>query len=1412
MKKKPRRILAMILSAVTVMSVLFALPMTAGAADINVQMYDTGWDEARAADLWGGGSISGGNNFLVMYISSSKMLYCIEPGASLSGGEGLNINNYVNTLHTPSIKEDGVVTKLLGRLFQYVDYDDSGSPLETTKGKALHIAVQVLVWEVTQGERDEDFKYVAPPSGYDRAKKAVNSSSMSDSHKDMINDYYSDLVSKVQGHHKIPTFSRMSQTNAPTYELTADASGALSVTLTDNNDVLSNYDFSGTGITFSKSGNTLTAKAQSGFDGEVIVTVDSKNTKRKGLVCYGDGKAGSQDTVSVGSPIDDPVKAYFKLEAAVGNMSIVKTSKNNDGIVAGFQFEVKKGSTNIGTFTSAADGRISIPNLSVGTYTVQEVNLSDEFVQPAPNPVTVEVVSGQTATVSFNNIKKLGVITVQKSNSNPVMGDYSLAGAEFTVKDAGGTVVDTIVTGANGRGESKPLRLGMYSVYESKAPWGFVRDKTVYYRTLSGSLGTAEIVYCPEIPVPERPQTGKVTITKLDTETAATAQGDATLAGAVFDLFDANGGHVERLYCGNSTSVTSKEVKLGSYTVKEVTPPKGYTPSQKEYPVVIDYAGQDVEINLVSTDVKNLVIKGKIQLVKHSNDPDPDVSPENGQVQKPLGGIVFEVHLKSAGSYANAKGTERDRIVTDENGYCRTKDLPYGLYTVTEVQGEAEHKICDPFDVFISKDGYIYYYIVEDTVYFGKVKIVKTDSETGKTILQPGVEFKVKNTDTGEWVKQEILYPTPITIDSYLTAPDGMLVMPQPLHFGNYELYEVEAPYGYLLTEKPIPFKVTSENPVEYLEVTMPNVPVKGKVTVQKTGEVLTGATENLSKNGKLYVPEYTVRGISGAAFDIVAAEDIITPDGTVRAKKGKVVDTITTGADGFATSKELYLGNYYALETAVPYGFLLDENPLPFSLVYKDQHTALVSAETGLYNERVKGEISLTKTAEEVRLDKDGNISYVQTPAKDIVFGLYAREDILNADGKLAITAGAMMDILITDKNGEAVSTRDIPFGSYYIRELSTHHNLVSSDKEYDAIFEYKDDKTPLVSVAVNDGEPIENYLIKGKIKVIKTNKDKEPLSGVEFTITGAATGITAKLITGENGEAETGILPYDRYTILETKTQESYALDEHEHTLLLARDGETYEFGIVNEKIRGQIKVIKTDGKTRFPLEGVIFELKDADGNILAELSTDGDGVALTDELVYGKYTLTEKSTGEAYLLDSTPQEVYIKDHKKVVELQLQNHKKAGKIKVIKTDGKTNTPLEGVVFEVFDVDGNVIATITTDKDGVAFTEWLDYGDYTVKEKTAKKGYVLDETVHQIQIREHEKVYELALKNNRAPEDVPEEKKAGTPTKTSGGSPKTGDDFNPVLWIVVISAAAAGLTLLAALRRRREGGSIEEE
>jgi hypothetical protein len=968
------KITAILLSLFILTGSLFTVPLTAYAADVKVDIVNVpGWTRATVHNLWNGGHIE---PFAFPVISTGgNLLYCIEPGADLHTGNEMNLNNYVDNITTPSIHEAFAVTKLLGRLFQYVDYSGSGMPISTTAGTAQYVAAQLLVWETVQGERDADFGYVSPPSGFGSVTDTItNSANISQDKKDQVFAYYNSFVNSVKAHTRIPSFSRYSTATAPTYEL-ADTTGTFSLALTDSNNVLSRYSFSASGVSFSASGNTLAVTAAEPFTGTLAVNVQSRSIQRRGILCYGDGAGSIQDTMSIGSPIDDPVRGFFNIKIAMG----------------------------------------------------------------------------------------------------------------------------------------------------------------------------------------------RITIDKGDSETASRAQGDATLAGAVFDIFDKHGAQVQRLYCGSSVSATSKDIPVSSYTVKEAMPPTGYLLSETVYQAKIPYAGQEAGISLLSVNMFNQVVKGRVNLVKHSDEPDPSAG-ENEQVERPLKGIVFEVYLKAAGSYENAAASERDRLTTDERGYAGTKPLPYGTYTVKEVSGADEKKMADPFDVFIKEDSRTYYYIVSNPAYRGKVKIVKTDAETGQAIPLPGTSFKVKNADTGEWVVQEILYPAPIKIDTYLTAGDGTLVMPQELPYGNYEVLEVGAPYGYLLSGEPVPFKITSENPAEYFEVVMKNAPVKGKVAVEKTGEALSGADAMDSDFGKVYVPRYMERGIAGAVFDIVAAGDIATLDGTVRRKAGSTVDTIVTDERGRAESRELYLGNYEAVEREVPYGFILDSAPLPFSLVYEDQYTALVSSEAGLFNDRAKGEISLIKTRETVDAFTGKGVTYIQAPAKDIVFGLYAREDICGADGDTVIPKDSLLDVIFTDDGGEASTTCDIPFGKYYVKELKTHADLVLPDTEYEAAFEYAGVETPLVQIMLNEGNPIENLMVKARIKIIKTNEEKKPLCGAEFLLTQEAYGVGLILVTDENGEAMTDFLPYGRYEIKETMAPKPYLLDTHTHTLLLSKDGEVYELGLVN------------------------------------------------------------------------------------------------------------------------------------------------------------------------------------------------------------------------------------------------------
>ena len=319
------------------------------------------------------------------------------------------------------------------------------------------------------------------------------------------------------------------------------------------------------------------------------------------------------------------------------------------------------------------------------------------------------------------------------------------------------------------------------------------------------------------------------------------------------------------------------------------------------------------------------------------------------------------------------------------------------------------------FDVFISADGQTYRYLINNANFESYIKIVKKDAETGNTIPYAGAGFQIYDPN-GNLVTMTFTYPEVTTIDTFYTTEDGYLITPQTLEYGTgYSLVEVQAPYGYVLNSEPVYFDVAQDNSTEesgitVIEVVRSNMAQKGTITVSKSGEVFSSVSEN---NG-LYQPIFAVSGLEGAVYEITAAEDIYTLDGTLRASKGEVVDTVTTGADGTAKSKELYLGKYEVKEITAPFGMVLNDEIHSVELVYAGQNVAVTKTATSFYNERQRVEIDLTKsleTDEAYGIGKNGEIF-------DVTFGLYAQKDITAADGTV-IPADGLIEIISFDENG---------------------------------------------------------------------------------------------------------------------------------------------------------------------------------------------------------------------------------------------------------------------------------------------------------------------------------------------------------------------------------------------------------
>ena len=277
------------------------------------------------------------------------------------------------------------------------------------------------------------------------------------------------------------------------------------------------------------------------------------------------------------------------------------------------------------------------------------------------------------------------------------------------------------------------------------------------------------------------------------------------------------------------------------------------------------------------------------------------------------------------------------------------------------------------------------------------------------------------------------------------------------------------------------------------IEVVKYNTPQKGKITVTKSGEVFNSVLEC---NG-LYQPVYKIEGLKDAVYEIIATEDIATPDGTVRAKKGEVVDTITTGDDGTATSRELYLGKYEIKESTAPYGMVLNKESHLVELAYAGQKVKITETSASFINKRQKIKISLSKCLE----INDAYGIGVNDEMSDVKFGLYVMQDLVAEDSSM-IPKDGLIEVITFEKDGIATAKSDLPFGSYYVKEIETNVAYLISDEIYPVTFEYAGQETDVVEILINNGNAVKNEIIYGTIRGIKLDEDGNGLGGAVIGI----------------------------------------------------------------------------------------------------------------------------------------------------------------------------------------------------------------------------------------------------------------------------------------------------------------------
>lgn len=1275
-----RRSVSLLLSIFICLSTIVGVALTASAASTTgkaiVIGYPRNGDANYSTVTWGHDELHymGGwmchkgrhTTFYTMNSYKGNICYCIEPGRPLDTGlvftqKGEDFFDNFPKEYNSTISADDIKL-FLGRILQYGytgqisdSWKSQNAEDADTMSKAF--ATQLLVWETVVGERDEYFNHVTP-NGYNAILEQVRGDHPL---RNGIMNYYSAIASAVQQHTKLPSFLSRTAGKAQTVELSWDGS-RYCAELTDTNGVIDNYNYSAPGMNCVVSGNKLIITSNSAPTDKVTLTAEKKSSQRCGLIIWSDGAyqpgGGNQDTVTFGQQVDDPVKGYISLKVSYGGAKIVKVSE--DGKVDGITFRIQ-GNGIDKTVKTANGGVIQVDNLKPGVYTVTETEY-DKYIPQEVRRVTV--VSGQVSTVNFSNKLRRGDLTVKKTAEDGLTEGmkFRLYGTSLS----GIEVNEYAVTDKNGVAKFKDVLIGTgYTLEEVDTPTRYVvpdkQTAAIEWNKVTNKSFDNDL------------KKFNVTVTKSDRRTGL-PQGDASLAGAKYGIYkgnqlidtystDANGNFTTKYYiCGDD------------WTIREISPSEGYLINTESLHIGAEAKLYTVEYNIANPlDSYEDIIKGKIAIIKHCDDG-------STKIETPEVGAEFEVYLKSAGSYENAKETERDILVCDENGFAETKDMPYGKYTVKQTKGWDGKELLAPFTVFVSEDGRVYRFLINNAPYEAFIEIVKKDAETGKVIPAAGIGFKVRNTDTGEYIVQHINYPTPTDIDTYYTDVTGKLMMPEKLPYGNYEIIEQCTAYGYVLDSAPIAFMVDGVKTVVTVEKF--NMPQKGIIRISKSGEVFFSAVES----DGVYSLVFADKNLAGATYEITAAEDIITPDGTLRYAKGMVVDTLTTDENGAAESKPLYLGKYTVRETKAPYGMVLNGTPKTVELTYAGETVEITETAAEFYNERQKAALSLAKMLgkdETFNIGNSGEILSVQ-------FGLYAAEDLTAADGSV-IPKDGLLEIANCDENGNITFVTDIPVGAkLYVKEIATDSHYILSDEKYPVTFDYAGQDTALVEIKANGGEAIKNDILYGSVKGLKIDRETEkPIVGAKFGLfRSAETEFTAEnaLITAVSGEDGTFLfenVPYGNWLIKELQPADGYLSNEEIYPVRISENGQTVGITVVNDRTPEIGTKATVNGEKTATAEG---------------------DIAIEDTVSYKHLIPGKAYTIKGILMDMATGKAFLVDGKELTsEVTFTPEESCGEVTVRFTFGgsKITKQTDLVVFETLYRDGVELAAHADIEDG---------------------------------------------------------------------------------------------------------------
>lgn len=1067
----------------------------------------------------------------------------------------------------------------------------------------------------------------------------------------------------------------------------------------------------------------------------------------------------------------------FENDRANGKIRIVKRDALTKEALAGAVFTVTRLSAAEGggavgeavaTLTTGADGTAETGWLQWGRYRVAETGVPEHYVDGGFVTEIDCTEDGKTYAVEAENEPTKGWIRLVKTdrlNGNPIEGvTFDI----YENDEYGGELVASMTTGKDGAAVSPPLRKGRYIVRERGATAGYVMEEIALDATVRSDETT-------QLRATNQPVMVKLKLYKRDGDEyggddpnskrrdelpqpanidAPSTRGDGELTGAVFRvlagaeirdrqgnvLFKKGDTVVDALTtAGDDASAETGELWPGLYEIVEVSPPVGYEPSDAHFFVDARSAASQSETAVVTYEglKLNSVRQGMYAIVKFLGDN--EIHDDAGLIETPEEGAEFELYLKKAGSYGNAREFERDYLVTNRYGYAKTTLLPYGLYVLKQVKGKAGHALKSPVEIFIRGDEDVAnppILTINNQAIRYRLKLIKTDAKTGKTIKLANTAFKLLDSD-GNVVTQTVSYPTRREIDTFYTDENGEVTLPETVTRGMYFIEEVQAPQGYLIRTERLGVFVgeTGDAPGEAytLDIEIPNEPVMGRVMVEKKGLKFVRLAEQADAFGNIvHQPVYEEGYLAGAVFELRAAEDIVGKDGTVWFHAGDVADTITTTEAGKDASKELPLGRYELVEVSAPEGYLLDGAPHEVELRYANDHTAVVETNVTLGNDYLSAEITLEKEKEDLEIIMDDDHvrqEIVNIPGEGFVFGLFADEELRVGD--VTLTADTLVATGATDAAGRLAFVGNFPHGAYYVKELSAPDGWTLNPAKFAVTLEPQAQSGGVIRVSLP--EVVHDELIYTRVTLTKTDiTGQKTLPGATIEVKDEQGKVIYRETTDANGQIpQIPVMP-GTYTFKEVYAPDGYALNEAEMRFTVDADGNvTGDTTIRDDYTRFSLRKVDESGK---PLAGVMFGLKKADGMLMMTAKTDAKGMATFEKVPFGTYMLVETQALPGYLKTDTEirltvDSTFVNPKEPIATVTNERQK----IRGLKVD-TAGQALPGAAFSLINADtGEIVDVAASDEKGEFYLTGFGYGDWIIRETVVPEGFnrVEDVLIH---------------------------------------------------------------------------------